>query len=77
MGRVRVYEWDPLGDTWLILALGTWSGNVNGDIDGETNDRFGTSVALSKDGQRFDRRRQEQGPRVPLDGTYDTHGLVG
>ena len=53
MGRVRVYEWDPLGDTWLILALGTWSGNVNGDIDGETNDRFGTSVALSKDGQRL------------------------
>ena len=53
MGRVRVYEWDSLGGTWLMLALATYSGNVDGDIDGGSNERFGTSVALSEDGDRL------------------------
>jgi len=53
MGRVRVYEWEPSGGTWRKLGLGSWNGNVDGDIDGDDGDRFGTSVSLSENGNRL------------------------
>jgi hypothetical protein len=58
MGQVRVYEWDPSDGTWRKLALsGGWSTNegenIEGNIDGDTGDQLGTSVALSGDGDRL------------------------
>ena len=68
-------EWDPLGDHVADFGVGNMGEASSGDV---------TAKPMISSVRRWhylkmmtlDRRRQEQGPRVPLDGTYDTHGLV-
>ena len=56
MGQVRVYEWDPSDGAWLTLAISASECDLHTryeSIDGDQNDHFGTSVAISEDGNRL------------------------